>query len=83
MLLVYRAKAMRNEPLQKCPNRFLCSPPAKPCAASNAKLGTVLVLNKVLAVWVGPSGYAVIGQFQSVVAMVALLRPVAMASSTA
>jgi PST family polysaccharide transporter len=33
------------------------------------KLGTVLLLNKVLAVFVGPTGYAVIGQFQSVVTM--------------
>jgi len=35
-----------------------------------AKLGTTLVLNKVLAVHVGPVGYAVIGQFQSLIAMV-------------
>lgn len=34
------------------------------------KLATALVLNKVLAVYVGPVGYAVIGQFQSLVAMV-------------
>lgn len=35
-----------------------------------ARVGTGLVLNKVLAVYVGPVGYAVIGQFQSLVAMV-------------
>ncbi|MGC4078230.1 MAG: O-antigen translocase [Rubrivivax sp.] len=35
-----------------------------------ARVGTALVLNKVLAVYVGPAGYAVIGQFQSLVAMV-------------
>lgn len=34
------------------------------------KLVTALVLNKVLAVYVGPAGYAVIGQFQSLVMMV-------------
>lgn len=34
------------------------------------KLVTALVLNKVLAVYVGPVGYAVIGQFQSLVMMV-------------
>ncbi|MBC7618788.1 MAG: oligosaccharide flippase family protein, partial [Candidatus Saccharibacteria bacterium] len=34
------------------------------------KLITALVLNKVLAVYVGPVGYAVIGQFQSLVMMV-------------
>ena len=34
------------------------------------KLATSLVLNKVLAVYVGPAGYAVIGQFQNLVAMV-------------
>lgn len=34
------------------------------------KLGTAVVLNKVLAVHVGPTGYAVIGQFQSLIAMV-------------
>lgn len=37
------------------------------------KLGTTLVLNKVLAVYVGPTGYAVIGQFQNLVAMVGTL----------
>lgn len=34
------------------------------------KLATSLVLNKVLAVHVGPAGYAVIGQFQNLVTMV-------------
>ena len=34
------------------------------------RVGTALLLNKVLAVHVGPAGYAVIGQFQSVVGMV-------------
>ena len=35
-----------------------------------AKLATSLFLNKVLAVYVGPAGYGVIGQFQSLVSMV-------------
>ncbi len=35
-----------------------------------ARLATTLVLNKVLAVYVGPAGYAVIGQFQNLVSMV-------------
>lgn len=34
------------------------------------RLGTALFLNKVLAVYVGPAGYAIIGQFQSIVSMV-------------
>lgn len=34
------------------------------------RVGTALLLNKILAVHVGPAGYAVIGQFQSVVGMV-------------
>lgn len=34
------------------------------------RVGTALLLNKVLAVYVGPAGYAVIGQFQSLVGMV-------------
>lgn len=33
------------------------------------KLSTSLVLNKLLAVYVGPAGYAVIGQFQSFIGM--------------
>jgi len=37
------------------------------------KLVTSLVLNKVLALYVGPSGYAVIGQFQNLVSVVATL----------
>lgn len=34
------------------------------------RVGTGLMLNKVLAVYVGPTGYAIIGQFQSLVAMI-------------
>lgn len=34
------------------------------------KLATSLILNKVLAVYVGPTGYAVIGQFQNLVSLV-------------
>lgn len=34
------------------------------------KLATSLFLNKVLAVYVGPTGYGVIGQFQSLISMV-------------
>lgn len=34
------------------------------------KLATLLYLNKVLAVYVGPAGYAVIGQFQSLITLV-------------
>lgn len=34
------------------------------------KVATALVLNKVLAIYVGPTGYAVIGQFQSLLVMV-------------
>lgn len=34
------------------------------------RVGTALLLNKILAVQVGPAGYAVIGQFQSLVGMV-------------
>ena len=34
------------------------------------RVGTALLLNKILAVHVGPAGYAVIGQFQSLVGMV-------------
>jgi PST family polysaccharide transporter len=34
------------------------------------RVGTALLLNKILAVYVGPAGYAVIGQFQSLVGMV-------------
>lgn len=33
------------------------------------RMGTALVLNKILAVYVGPSGYAIIGQFQNIVTM--------------
>jgi len=34
------------------------------------KLGTNILLNKVLAVFVGPAGYAIIGQFQNLASMV-------------
>lgn len=37
------------------------------------RLGTALALNKVLAVYVGPAGFGVIGQFQSLVAMLGAL----------
>ena len=33
-------------------------------------MGTALLLNKILAIYVGPSGYAVIGQFQNLVSMI-------------
>lgn len=34
------------------------------------KMATMFVLNKILAVYVGPSGYAVIGQFQNFIQMI-------------
>ena len=34
------------------------------------KVASALVLNKILAIYVGPAGYAVIGQFQNAVSMV-------------
>ncbi|MES2755845.1 MAG: O-antigen translocase [Pseudomonadota bacterium] len=37
------------------------------------KIGSALVLNKVLAIYVGPAGYAMIGQFQNVVSIVVSL----------
>jgi PST family polysaccharide transporter len=37
------------------------------------KLGTSLFLNKVLAIFVGPAGYGVIGQFQSLVSVATTL----------
>ena len=37
------------------------------------KIGSAVLLNKILAVYVGPSGYAAIGQFQNVLAIVANL----------
>jgi PST family polysaccharide transporter len=37
------------------------------------KLASALVLNKVLAVYVGPAGYAIIGQFQNVVSILVSL----------
>ncbi len=33
-------------------------------------MGTALLLNKILAIYVGPSGYAIIGQFQNLVSMI-------------
>lgn len=33
------------------------------------KVGTAMILNKVLALYVGPSGYAIIGQFQNALAV--------------
>lgn len=38
--------------------------------AVSIRIACALVLNKILAIYVGPSGYAVIGQFQSAVAIV-------------
>ncbi len=37
------------------------------------KVASALVLNKILAVYVGPAGYAIIGQFQNAVSIVASL----------
>jgi PST family polysaccharide transporter len=37
------------------------------------KVSSALVLNKILAVYVGPAGYAIIGQFQNTVSIVASL----------
>lgn len=37
------------------------------------KVASALVLNKILAVYVGPAGYAVIGQFQNAVAIIVSL----------
>lgn len=37
------------------------------------KVASALVLNKILAVYVGPAGYAIIGQFQNAVAIVVSL----------
>jgi PST family polysaccharide transporter len=39
-------------------------------AATAVRLGAALALNKLLAVYVGPSGFGIIGQFQSITAMV-------------
>lgn len=41
--------------------------------ATVVKLASALVLNKILAVYVGPTGYAVIGQFQNAVSIVVSL----------
>jgi PST family polysaccharide transporter len=38
--------------------------------AVTVRMGTGLVLNKIMAVYVGPAGYAVVGQFQNVAAMI-------------
>ncbi|TCD04325.1 O-antigen translocase [Erythrobacteraceae bacterium CFH 75059] len=38
-------------------------------AAVAIRMGTALLLNKILAVYVGPAGYAVIGQFQNLISM--------------
>ena len=37
------------------------------------KLLTLLGLNKILAIYVGPAGYAVLGQFQNAVQMITTL----------
>lgn len=42
-------------------------------AATIVRLASGLVLNKLLALYVGPSGYGLVGQFQSLVAMVSAL----------
>ena len=42
-------------------------------AAVATRLVTGLALNKVLAVYIGPTGFGVIGQFQSLVAMLGAL----------
>ena len=34
------------------------------------KMVTMFILNKILAIYVGPSGYAVIGQFQNFIQMI-------------
>ena len=34
------------------------------------RVGTALILNKVLAIYVGPAGYAIIGQFQNAISIV-------------
>ncbi len=34
------------------------------------RMGTALLLNKLLAIYVGPGGYAVIGQFQNLISMI-------------
>ena len=35
-----------------------------------ARVGTSLVLNKIMAMFIGPSGYAFLGQFQNVLAII-------------
>jgi PST family polysaccharide transporter len=44
------------------------------------KVASALVLNKILAVYVGPAGYAVIGQFQNAVSIVVNLAGGAVAT---
>lgn len=34
------------------------------------RMATALILNKILAIYVGPSGYAIIGQFQNLVSLI-------------
>lgn len=41
--------------------------------AVTVKVATALVLNKILAVYVGPAGYAIIGQFQNAVSILGSL----------
>lgn len=38
--------------------------------AVTVRMGTALLLNKILAIYVGPAGYAIIGQFQNLVSMI-------------
>jgi PST family polysaccharide transporter len=47
-----------------------------------AKIATTLALNKIFAVAIGPAGYAVIGQFQNLVAAVTALTSGAIATGT-
>lgn len=44
------------------------------------RIASSLVLNKILAIYVGPSGYAVIGQFQNVVSIISNLAGSLLAS---
>ena len=44
------------------------------------RVGTALVINKVLAIYVGPAGYAVIGQIQNSISVVASLATVGLAN---
>lgn len=49
-------------------------------AATGVRLASGLVLNKLLAVYVGPNGYGLVGHFQSLVAMVSALAGGALAA---